>query len=135
MVRIGISGLCVAIVGLMASCGGGGPRAKHESSAEFADFTLVSPGVVFELHPANSPILMSAAADRPLKVCPVGTSFESAWRHGCRALAETPRRLPTTSGAIHVLFRVVPSKGKVSRAKRVSLQWTSRHHRPGLGRR
>jgi hypothetical protein len=133
-VIIGLSGL-LAMVGLTASCGGGGPTPKHISSAELADFSVVSPGIVFELHPSNRPILMSAAADPPLKVCPVGTSFGSVWRHGCRALTEKGRALPTTSGAIHVLFRVAPSKGSVSRVERLSLQWHCIDHRFGLERR
>jgi hypothetical protein len=133
-VRLAVTGVCAAMVGLMASCGGG-VSDRHVSGAEFADFILVSPGIVFELHPANSPILISAAADPPLEVCPVGTSFGSAWRHGCRALAEGARALPTTSGAIHVLFRVAPSKGTVSRVQRLSLHWHCIDHRFGLQRR
>jgi hypothetical protein len=79
--------------------------------------------------------LISAAADPPLKVCPVGTSFGSVWRRGCRALAEKSRPLPTTSGAMHVLFRVVPSKGTLSRVEHLSLQWHCIDHRFGLERR
>lgn len=129
----GASCLFAGTVGLIAACGGSAPN--RVSSAELADTSVVSPGIVFELHPSSKPILMSAVADPPLKVCPVGTSFGSAWRHGCRALSEELRTLPRTSGAIHVLFRVAPSKGRVSRVERLSLQWHCIDHRFGLERR
>jgi hypothetical protein len=61
--RVFVRGLCAT------------QRLRSRSHVEFDDFSLVAPGLVFELHPTESPILVRATAEKCLKVCQVGTSF------------------------------------------------------------
>jgi hypothetical protein len=121
-------GMCAVV--LLAACGDGVAR----SHVEFTNFSLMQTGIVFELHPTDSPVLISAAADPPLEVCPVGTSFGSAWRRGCLKLGDTARALPTTNGLIHVVFRIASPRMTRSDVRRLELQWHCVDHRFSLER-
>jgi hypothetical protein len=114
---------------LLTGCGQSAPPAV--SRVELADFSLVAPGLVFELHPTDSPIVVRASARTALKVCPVGTSFAGRWRGGCRELGDQPVSLPATSGAIHVVFRVTTSAG-VTGVRLLELRWHCVDRRLGL---
>ena len=47
----------------------------------------------------------------PLKVCELGTTFSTYWKGGCRRLGGPQMALPTSGGAVHIGFRVLPSSG------------------------
>jgi hypothetical protein len=75
------------------------------------------------MHPTDARITLAAAADPPLKVCRLGTTFSTHWRGGCRRLAERPLALPTSGGAVHVGFRVLPSNGRAMRVVTLRVRW------------
>lgn len=104
------------------------------SHVELTNFVLVAPGLDFELHPTDRPIVVRAAAATPLKVCQVGTTFAGRWHGGCREVGEQPLRLPSTSGAIHVVFRITTSLGDVSRVRSLELRWHCVDHKLGFSR-
>jgi hypothetical protein len=75
------------------------------------------------MHPTDATITLSAAAASPLNVCQLGTTFSSHWRGGCRRLAEGPLVLPTSGGAVHIGFRVLPSNGRATRVTALRVRW------------
>jgi hypothetical protein len=109
-------------------------RARHAAVSHVAldGFSLREPGIVFELHPTESPILVSAAAETPLQVCQVGTFFAGSWRGGCRRLRGQPLHLPPTSGAIHVAFRVTTTTVRRTQVRQLSLRWHCVDHKFGV---
>jgi hypothetical protein len=133
-------GVIVAATLVLASaCGSGARHAKltsRQGVSHFAvtDFRLLPPGVVFELHPTVSPIVVEAAADAPLKVCQFGTSFAGAWIGGCRPLRDRPISLPPTNGFIHAAFRIRSMTGQATRVTHLSLRWHCVDHEFGLFR-
>jgi hypothetical protein len=116
---------------LVASCGNGPKRISH---AQLANFSLVSPGILFELHPTERPIQIQVVAQRPLKVCQFGISFAGRWRGGCRSLGRHPLNLPTTNGFMHVAFRIVPASvsAKAIAVRRLDLRWHCTDHDFGV---
>jgi hypothetical protein len=75
------------------------------------------------MHPTDAPILLSASAGAPLKVCEVGTTFSNYWRGGCRWLLKTALALPSSGGAMHVGFRIRPATRNSIRVRRLRVQW------------
>ena len=108
------------------------PRHATVSHVALDGFSVGAPGIVFELHPTESPILVSAAAETPLQVCQIGTSFAGRWRGGCRRLSEQPLHLPSTSGAIHVAFRVTTTTGTRTQVRQLVLRWHCVDHKLGI---
>jgi hypothetical protein len=123
--------LATASIALLVGCDNTGHSPPTESRAKFTDFSLVRPGIVLELHPADSPIHLSATADAPLKVCQVGTTFAGYWKGGCRIFGDRPQALPTTNGFIHVVFRIAPTSGRLSRVRRLDVRWHCLDHNFG----
>jgi hypothetical protein len=103
------------------------------------DFTLRPSGLGFAMHPAATPIMISASAGAPLRVCPAdgfggdadpthGKSFGLLWRGGCRRLTDRPLALPATNGAQHVGFRVLTASGGSVKVAALTLRWHCTDH-------
>jgi hypothetical protein len=75
------------------------------------------------MHPTEARIIVSAAAAAPLTVCQFGTTFSTHWKGGCRRLAGRPLALPTSGGATHIGFRVLPSTGRTTRVVALRVRW------------
>jgi hypothetical protein len=75
------------------------------------------------MHPTEARIIIIAAAATPLKVCQFGTTFSTYWKGGCRQLGKRPMALPTSGGAAHVGFRVLPSNGRPTRVMALRVRW------------
>lgn len=86
------------------------------------------------MHPTEARITLTATAAAPLKVCELGTTFSRYWRGGCRRLAKPPLRLPTSGGAVHVGFRVLPLDGQETRVTALRVRWHCVDHNFGLSR-
>jgi hypothetical protein len=93
------------------------------SAVVLRDFLLKPAGILFGMHPTEARILIIAAAAAPLKVCQFGTTFSTYWTEGCRRLAGRPMALPTSGGAVHVGFRVLPSNGRPTRVIALRVRW------------
>jgi hypothetical protein len=122
---------------LAVSCGSGEGQTKASapkpaSYFAVANFSLVPPGILFELHPTDRPILIRASSPTPLKVCQFGTSFAGAWTGGCRTLSGRPLFLPASSGAVHVAFRITTTTAGTTRVARLALSWHCVDHQFGL---
>jgi hypothetical protein len=108
------------------------PRPAAVSQVALDGFSLGAPGIVFELHPTESPILVSAAAETPVQVCQFGTSFAGRWRGGCRRLRDQPLHLPATAGANHVAFRVTTTTVRRTVVRQLILRWHCVDHKLGV---
>jgi hypothetical protein len=73
--------------------------------------------------PTDARITLVVAAAAPLKVCQLGTTFSTHWKGGCRRLAERPLALPTSGGAVHIGFRILPSNGRATRVMALRVRW------------
>jgi len=93
------------------------------SAVILRDFLLKPPGLLFGMHPTEGRIMIVAAAAAPLKVCPFGTTFSTYWKGGCRRLVGRPMVLPTSGGAVHIGFRVLPSNGRTTRVVVLRVRW------------
>jgi hypothetical protein len=93
------------------------------SSVVVHSFVLEPSGVLFSMHPTEARIVVTAAASAPLKVCQEGTTFSRHWTGGCRRLGRLPLALPTSGGAVHVGFRVVPANGRATRVTVLRVRW------------
>lgn len=93
------------------------------SSVTLAAFTLTPSGILFGLHPTEARITLTATAAAPLKVCELGTTFSSYWQGGCRRLARRPLRLPTSGGAVHVGFRILPLAEREIQVTALRVRW------------
>lgn len=125
-----ISLFAVVFVSIPIEADGGVPlrvaerAAPSMSQVALGGFVLKPSGLLFSLHPTEARIVLSAVADERLKVCQDGTTFSHHWRGGCRSLARVPLALPTSGGAVHVGFRVMPSKGGTSaRITTLRVRW------------
>lgn len=98
------------------------------SSFLLTDFRLTVGGLLFELHPTTSAILVDADSRSPLKLCQYGTSFAGRWKGGCRPLLGRTVQLPSTNGQMHVAFRVFPKTPRVTRVNRLELRWHCTDH-------
>ena len=92
------------------------------SAVVLRDFLLKPSGILFGLHPTEGRIMVSAAATAPLKICQIGTTFSTHWKGGCRRL-DRPVALPTSGGAVHIGFRVLPSNGRTTRVVALRVRW------------
>lgn len=98
------------------------------SAVQLKDFLLKPPGILFAMHPTEARITVIATASAPLKVCEFGTTFSTYWRGGCRRLARRPLALPTSGGAVHIGFRVLPSTGHTTRVATLRVRWHCADH-------
>lgn len=98
-------------------------RRPRIASVTFAAFSLGRSGILLGMHPTEARIMLTATAAAPLKVCQFGTSFSSYWQGGCRRLARQPLRLPTSGGAVHVGFRILPLEGRETRVSALRVRW------------
>jgi hypothetical protein len=93
------------------------------SSVTLAAFSLAPSGILLGIHPTEARITLTASAAAPLHVCEFGTTFSNYWRGGCRRLAREPLRLPTSGGAVHVGFRILPLDGRKTRVAALQVRW------------
>jgi hypothetical protein len=101
------------------------PPSPHAAAsvAVLREFLLEPSGIAFGMHPTESRIVVVAAAVVPLEVCQFGTTFSTHWRGGCRSLDGRPVSLPSSGGAAHIGFRVLPSSGRVARVVTLRVRW------------
>ncbi len=126
---------CIAVVCIVASafgltaCGSKvrahTTRRSHASASTVVlrDFPLKPSGILFGMHPTEARIIVIAAAAAPLKVCQFGTTFSTYWTGGCRRLVGRPMALPTSGGAVHIAFRVLPSNRRPTRVMALRVRW------------
>jgi hypothetical protein len=93
------------------------------SSVAFPEFSLARSGILLGVHPTEARITLTATAAGPLKVCELGTTFSSYWHGGCLRLAGRPLRLPTSGGAVHVGFRILPVAGRETHVTALRVRW------------
>jgi hypothetical protein len=84
------------------------------------------------MHPTEARIIVIAIAAAPLKVCQFGTTFSTHWKGGCRRLVGPQIALPTSGGAVHIGFRVLPSNGRPTRVMALRVRWHCLDHYFGL---
>jgi hypothetical protein len=115
--------IALALVTAHAMAGG---AATEPSQVIFRPFTLEPSGIVIQLHPTQARIRVSVTATGPLKACEYrdswGSPFSKHWSH-CLNLSQQPLALPTSGGAIHVSFLIVPTGGHAMRVKALLLRW------------
>jgi hypothetical protein len=87
------------------------------------DVLLKPSGILFGMHPTEARIAITAAAAAPLKICQFGTTFSTHWKGGCRRLLGRPIALPTSGGAVHIGFRVLPWNGRRTRVVKLRVRW------------
>ena len=89
-----------------------------------APFRLIPPeGITLWMHPTAARIDLTSTADGLLKACEVGTTFSYHWRGDCRRFVGGRLRLPTSGGAVHIGFRVVPVAGSPVQVERLHIRW------------
>src|ERR1700730_14775961 len=93
------------------------------SQVSLRDFVMQRKGLLFSLHPTEARIVVTAVANGLLKVCEDGTTFSHYWKGGCRTLGRVPLALPTSGGAVHVGFRVTPSRGAPTHVTILRVRW------------
>jgi hypothetical protein len=100
------------------------PNSRPEvSSITLAAFSLARSGILLGMHPTEARVTLTATAVAPLKVCELGTTFSSNWQGGCLRLAGRPLRLPTSGGAVHVGFRILPLAGRETHVTALRVRW------------
>ena len=100
-------------------------RAPRDSAALLAAVTLVPPnGITLWMHPTAARIVVSVTPKAvKLKACEVGTTFSFYWRGGCRQFVGGRLTLPTSGGAVHVGFRIVPGADHPVQVEQLRVQW------------
>lgn len=112
------------LLGVALALGAQPSVAREQSSAvTLRNFRLEPPGILFGLHPTEARIVVSAATSAPLKVCQLGTTFSHYWTGGCRRVSGRPIALPTSGGAVHVGFRVLPADGRATWVTALRVRW------------
>lgn len=116
---------CVSILlGAALALGAQPTAARNPASAvTLRNFQLEPAGVLLGMHPTEARIVVSAASAAPLKVCQLGTTFSHNWKGGCRRLAGRPLALPTSGGAVHIGFRVLPANSHATRVTALRVRW------------
>jgi hypothetical protein len=93
------------------------------SSVALPAFTLARSGILFGMHPTEARITLTVAAAAPLQVCELGTTFSRYWPGNCLRLAGRPLRLPTSGGAVHVGFRILPLDWRDTHVTALRVRW------------
>jgi hypothetical protein len=117
--------LLLSILAYVLKDNGGSTRPNSRpgiSSVAFPEFSLARSGILLGVHPTEARITLTATAG-PLKVCELGTTFSSYWHGGCLRLAGRPLRLPTSGGAVHVGFRILPVAGRETHVTALRVRW------------
>jgi hypothetical protein len=113
-----------AVVSIGLVLGAQAAAARTPASAiTLRGFRLEPAGILFGIHPTEARIVVSAVTAAPLKVCQLGTTFSRNWKGGCRRLAGGSIALPTSGGAVHIGFRLLPANGHVTRLTTLSVRW------------
>jgi hypothetical protein len=99
------------------------PARLSISQVTLRHFILQPSGLLFSFHPTDARILVTASANQLLKVCEDGTTFSSHWQGGCRTLTRLPLQLPTSGGAVHVGFRVMPIRAAATSVMILRIRW------------
>jgi hypothetical protein len=107
-------------------------RSHASASVVLKNFLLKPSGILFAMHPTEARIIVIAIAAAPLKVCQFGTTFSTHWKGGCRRLVGPQIALPTSGGAVHIGFRVLPSNGRPTRVMALRVRWHCLDHYFGL---
>ena len=119
--------LVIIVFSIATACGSGSPHSRPAARRPVAsrvvlrDFVLQQRGVVFWMHPTEARIRITREAG--LNVCEVGTTFSHYWIGGCRHLRSGSLTLPTSGGAVHVGFRVKPSRGHAVEISNLAVRW------------
>jgi hypothetical protein len=98
-------------------------EAPSTSQVTLRDFVLTPSGLLFGFHPTEARIVVTAVANERLRVCEDGSTFSNHWQGGCRTLARLPLALPTSGGAVHVGFRVLPARAAAVRVSILRVRW------------
>ncbi|MGZ4357678.1 MAG: hypothetical protein ACXVRZ_14990 [Gaiellaceae bacterium] len=141
-----VGGLVAAVASLVANYAPGArgvavAGSLRSSQATFQSFTLEPSGIVLQLHPTEARINVSVTASRPLKACEYrgswGSPFSKHWSR-CLNLAQQVVALPSSGGAIHVSFLIVPTSGQATYVTALVLRWHCVDHyfevKPGATR-
>jgi hypothetical protein len=115
-----------AVVVYVAGCANSkASRGPEESAAALAAFSLVPPhGIVLWMHPTQARIVVSVGpSGGRLKVCEVGTTFSYYWRGGCRRFVGGHAVLPSSGGAVHIGFRIVPTGKRAVKVDQLHVRW------------
>ena len=104
-------------------------------------FTLKPAGIVLQLHPTEARIRVNVTASGPLKACEYrgswGSPFSQHWSR-CLNLGSQVVALPSSGGAIHVSFVIVPTGGQATHVTALLLRWHCVDHyfdlKPGATR-
>ena len=102
------------------------------SATVLRDFVLQPSGILFWMHPTEARIRVDTTAAAPLKVCQFETTFSTYWKGGCLQLAKRRHALPTSGGAVHIGFRVLPSNGRPTPVMVLRVSWHCVDHYFGL---
>ncbi len=100
-------------------------RASRNSAALLAAVALVPPrGITLWMHPTAARIVVSVTPKATkLRACEVGTTFSHYWRGGCRRFVGGRVTLPTSGGAVHIGFRIVPDADHSVQVEQLRVQW------------
>ena len=139
----GIVAGVASLIGNYASGAGGVAAAGslRSSQATLRSFTLKPSGIVLQLHPTEARIRVSVTASGPLKACEYrgswGSPFSNHWSR-CLNLGQQVVALPSSGGAIHVSFLIVPTGGQATHVTALVLRWHCVDHyfdvKPGATR-
>jgi hypothetical protein len=99
------------------------PARSSISQVILHHFVLRPSGLLFSFHPTEARIHVTARANERLKVCEDGTTFSSHWQGGCRTLGRRSLQLPTSGGAVHVGFLVMPLRAAATRVTILRIRW------------
>jgi hypothetical protein len=112
---------CTLLAGALAPAAG--QSSASVSTVTLGGFLLEPAGILFAMHPTDARITIGVTAAAPLEVCELGTTFSRNWTGGCRRLEGRPLELPTSGGAVHIGFRVLPANGRATRIVSLRVRW------------
>lgn len=122
----------------LAASPAGGPTVRLSrtsvSTVTLNAVRLEPSGILFGMHPTEARIVITATPAAPLKVCQLGTTFSRNWKGGCQKLDARPLMLPTSGGAVHIGFRVLPWNGRTTGVAVLRVRWHCVDHYFSLAR-
>lgn len=121
---LGMAGIVLLLTLVSGGVTRGASLTPRTSVANLTAFTLVPPkGIAVWMHPTAAPIKLIAGTGGRLKACEVGTTFSYYWRGGCRSFVDGRLTLPSSGGAMHVGFRILPASGRSLGLTHLRVQW------------
>ncbi len=131
-----VTGIVAGVASLIGDYAPGSGHAAAAGSLRFSQvslrsFTLKRSGIVLQLHPTEARIRVSVTAGGPLKACEYRGSWGSPFsKHWSRCLNLGPHvvALPSSGGAIHVSFLVVPTGRQATHVTALVLRWRCVDH-------